>query len=144
VEKGVFHADKGYRVSVPSPAWSVVGDGAADLELRHRSGVAGIVVNATCGGDRAGQDLAVLGRHLLVGLHERDLLARDAVTLAGRPATRLVLEAAPDRAGRRLRVEAWVMTDGQCVYDLIYAAPPERFPEWHEEFARILGSFAVE
>jgi hypothetical protein len=131
-------------VAIPSDAWAAVSESEADLEIRHRSARAGILVFASCEPGRAGRPFPVLGRHLLLGLADRVVLERHEVTLAGRPARRLLLEAAPEAGAERMRIETWTMTDGRCVYDLAYAAPPAQFATWHEDFARVLGSFTVE
>lgn len=141
---GLFHSGKGYRVAIPSDAWAVVGNTEADLEIRHRSARAGILVLASCDPGRARRPYSVLRRHLLLGLEDRVVLERHEVTLAGRAARRVLLEAAPDAGAERLRIETWTMTDGRCVYDLAYAAPPAQFGTWQEDFARVLGSFTLE
>ena len=141
---GLFRSQKGYRVAIPSDAWAAVSGSEADLEIRHRSARVGILVFASCEPGRAGRPFSVLRRHLLLGLADRVVLERHEVTLAGRPARRLLLEAAPEAGAERMRIEAWTMTDGRCVYDLAYAAPPAQFGTWHEDFARVLGSFTVE
>jgi hypothetical protein len=143
VERGVYHSSKGYRVAVPGPAWRVV-SGEADLDLEHRAAPARLAVNATCGGvvARRGQD--VLERQLLAGLGDRTVLERAGAEVGGRAASRVVAEGAGAAEGGRVRVEAYVMRDGRCVYDLIYAAPADRFPAWRGDFARFVGSFALE
>lgn len=141
---GVFQSEKGYRVAIPSDVWAVASGSEADLEIRHRSAPAGILVLASCDPRRAGRTFSVLRRQLLAGLTDREVLERDEVTLAGRPARRVVLEAAAEQGAERMRIEVWTMTDGRCVYDLAYAAPPAQFAAWQEDFARVLGSFTVE
>ena len=37
IENGVYHSDKGYRLTLPGPDWSVAADSKADLELRQRA-----------------------------------------------------------------------------------------------------------
>jgi hypothetical protein len=141
---GVFRSDKGYRVAIPGEAWAVVDGDPTDLHIRHRSGDAGILVHAACDPMWAARPPSILRRHLLVGLKDRNVLEQHAVTLAGKPAHRVLLDAALETGAGRMRIEAWTMTDGRCVYDLAYAAPAAQFGAWHEDFARVLGSFTVE
>jgi hypothetical protein len=144
IENGVYHSPKGYRVAIPGPTWATVDSSDADLELRHRAVPAGIVANAECGRGAGRWPASVLLRHLLVGLSDRTPIERADVVLDGHPATRVVLEAAASAGAERLRIEAWTMSDGRCVYDLLYAAPPDRFPDVYPAFERFVGSFELE
>lgn len=140
----VVHSDKGYRVAIPGEAWTPIEGGPADLQFRHRDGEAGILVVASCDSRQAARPAAALGRQLLVGLVDRVVLERQEVTLAGRPARRLLLDAAGEQGADRMRIEAWTLTDGRCVFDLVYAAPPARFSAWHGDFQRVVESFVLE
>jgi hypothetical protein len=144
IENGVFHSAKGYRVAIPGSAWAVVESSDADLELRHRVAPAGILAHAECGSPLAGRPASALERNLFLGLRERTVVDRGEVTLAGRAATRVVLDAAPAAAADLVRIEAWTMSDGRCVYDLLYAAPPQRFVDVLAAFEGFVASFALE
>jgi hypothetical protein len=141
IEDGVFHSPKGYRVAIPGSAWTVVERTDADLELRHRALPAGMVAHAECGSALARRGSRLLERNLLLGLRERRVIERGDGTMDGQPATRLVLDAAAPPSPDPIRVEAWTMTDGRCVYDLVFAAPPSGFDPAHVSFARFVSSF---
>jgi hypothetical protein len=144
ITEGVYHSAKGYRVRMPGADWIRVDRSPADLELRHRKGAAGMLVNAACDGEAARRPSGVLMRQLLAGLRERRLIERGAVSLDGRRGTRTVLEAQSSPAGPRLRIEALTVAGARCVYDLIYAAPVAAGEDRRADFDRFVGSFATE
>jgi hypothetical protein len=144
IERGVFHSDKGYRVAVPGQAWSVASDSRADLELRHHDGKSGIVVNAACGRDRARGPLEVLARHLLSGIRDRSVISAGDVPLNGRTARHAVLDGRLGESGDAMRIELYVMRDDRCLYDFLYAAPPDTFDATRPDFRRLIGTFDTE
>ena len=144
ITEGVYHSDKGYRVRIPGPDWMVVDRSPADLELRHRDGAAGIVVNALCEGRAARRPVGVLRSQLLAGLRERRMIERGEVSLDGRRGTRTVVEGQAVVPGPRFWIDTVTVTDARCVYDLIYAAPVETAVGHRADFDRLVGSFATE
>lgn len=144
ITDGVFRSAKGYRVTVPGPAWSVVESSQADLELRHAGGRAGMLVNAVCESRKATQPARVLTRRLLIGLRDREVIERGPVSVNGRGGTRVVVEARAGEAGPRVRIETVTVADTRCVYDLIYAAPAAAFAREHADFDRFVASFVRE
>lgn len=144
LDGGVFHSPKGYRVTVPGPGWTMIADGRADFELRGAAGRAGILVHADCDTRRARRPLSLLERRLLYGVAPRATVEQDETTVNGLPAAHRVLEAANGRAGSPMTVETFVVSDGRCVYDLIYAADPTVFAAGRDDFTRLVESFATE
>jgi hypothetical protein len=144
IEHGMFHAPSGYRVALPGPAWAIAERGPAELELRHRSVGAGMLVNAACEGPVAGRSLDVLTRHLLVGLRDRAVLETGQVSLNGHRAVHTVVEGRPAGTEQRVRVEAYVVKDERCVYDLLYVAPPAAFDALRADFEGFVQSFTME
>jgi hypothetical protein len=141
---GTFHSSKGYRVSVPGAEWTPMLRGPADLELRHQPEPAGIVVNASCEDVSPQTSLEVLTRHLLLGLNPRTVVLREDVTVDGRPAQHSVLAGRARDADEPVKVEAYVVRDGRCVYDFLYAAPEGSFGVWQADFRQVVGTFARE
>ncbi|OLC13363.1 MAG: hypothetical protein AUH29_13690 [Candidatus Rokubacteria bacterium 13_1_40CM_69_27] len=144
VDHGVFHSSKGYRVTVPGSDWAVVEQSRADLELRHRGGAAGMLVNAACEGAAARRPAGLLTRRLLAGLRDRTVIGRGEVSVDGRQGTRTIVEARGETEGPRLKIETLTVTDARCVYDLIYAAPVDTFGDWRGDFDRFVASFFME
>lgn len=144
ISEGVYHSSKGYRVRIPGADWMVVDRSRADLELRHRDGAAGVMVNAVCDGKVSRRSAGVLRTQLLAGLRERKMIERREVSLNGRPGTRTVLEAQTVGPGPRFLIDTVTVTDERCVYDLIYAAPVDASVDHHAAFDQLVGSFATE
>lgn len=144
IEAGVYHSPKGYRVVLPGAEWALAEESRADLELHHRTAMAGMLVNGTCEGGGALHSLGVLMRRLLLGLADRTLVEQGEAALNGRPAAHVVLEGRLAPAGDRVRIETYVMKDERCVYDLVYIAPPASFETWRADFQRFARTFATE
>lgn len=142
IEGGVFYSPKGFRVTLPAGgAWTVAADGRADLELRLSRARAGILINATCGGSAPRRPLAVLARQLTFGVQGREALERDELRVAGHEAIRVLFKGRLDE--RPVQVEAYVVKGEQCVYDLVYVAPPEEFAAGTEDFGVFVRSFVA-
>lgn len=141
IEGGVFYSPKGYRVTLPPAPWRASLDSRADLVLTRAESGGGILAHATCEGSPPRRSLPVLARHLTFGLEARKSLEREEITVAGRSAIRVLLEGRLD--GTSVVVEAFVLKGQECVYDLIYAAPPAEFAAGREAFRRFVESFAA-
>ena len=144
LENGVYRSEHGYRVTVPGPGWTVVDRSPADLELRRADGHAGMLAAATCRRATARQRYADLGRHLLLGLRERETLEENEASLAGRRGVHAVVEGRMRDSAERVRIESYTVKDDRCVYDLLYVAPPAAFESSREDFARFVQSFVMD
>lgn len=144
IENGVFHSPRGYRVTLPGPEWRVSEESSAELELRHRTLPAGMVANAVCEPAAVRQRFGVLTRHLLVGLRDRAVLEEGEVAVRGLTAAHTLVEGRPDPGVDRVRVEAFVVKDARCVYDLLYVAHVRAFEAGRRDFRRLVESFATE
>ena len=144
IENGVYHSDKGYRLTLPSADWSVAADSKADLELRHQDGLAAMLANAECDERARSRSAGLLLGQLLIGVHDRATIEQNEVSVNGRPALRRVLDGRVAADGAPTRIEAYVLKDGTCVYDFAYAAPPASFEAWRADFRRFVESFAKE
>ena len=144
IERGVFRVPEQFRVTVPGPQWEAVSNGRADLELKHRGGDAGLLANAECGAGYARADLRALTRRLFVGFRGREVLERGAAEVAGLPAAHAVIEGGVAGEEQRVRVEAFIIKNGGCVYDLVYVAPADAYVERRPDFERFVASFVKE
>jgi hypothetical protein len=144
IENGVYHSSKGYRVAIPTSAWTLVDDGPADLVLRHRASAAGMAVNAVCEGAAPRRAPGVLARQLQIGLRDRRTIERTTVEVGGRPASRVVVEGRLEDSPASVRIESLSMTNERCLYDFLYVAPPATFDATRGDFAQFVGSFQAE
>jgi hypothetical protein len=145
IEHGVFHAATGYRVALPPDgAWRIVDDSRADLELRHRTASAGMLVNGACEPAIARRGPEVLTRHLLMGLRDRKELEHSEVPVNGLVASHRLLEGRMRESDERVRVESYTLRGQRCVYDLLFVAEPEAFEAGRGDFRRFVESFTGE
>jgi hypothetical protein len=144
IENGVYHSSKGYRVTIPKVEWTLVDAGPADLTLRHQVSSAGIAVNAVCDGAALRRPAGVLARQLHIGLRDRRTIERTTVEVAGRPASRTLVEGHLEGESTRVRVESLSMTDARCLYDFLYVAPPAAFEATRGDFTTFVDSFRTE
>ena len=80
----------------------------------------------------------------VVGLRARDTLENGLARVGGLLAAHAVLEAQVTGEDERVRVEAYVLKDDRCVYDLVYVAPTSVFAERRPDFQRFVESFVRE
>ena len=127
-------------MAVPGPDWQVIESRRADLELRHRTAPAGILVNAACQPETVRRSFEVLQLQLLAGLRDREVKEQDEVTLGTRSALRTRLHGRMDDEPGRLEVESYVVKGDRCVYDLLYVASPDVFEAGRADFQRVVDS----
>ena len=144
IENGVYHSPKGYRVTLPDGQWTLVDDSPADLELRHRTGPAGMAVNADCGGVASRRTAGVLARQLLIGLRDRAVIVRERAEVAGQPASRVIVQGRLPDGETSVRIESVLMKNARCLYDFLYVAPPAAFDVARPDFRRFVDSFQGE
>jgi hypothetical protein len=140
---GVYHAPSGYRVALPGAAWEVAPESRADLELRHRTAPAGMLVNALCDPAVARRGGDVLAQHLLLGVRDRRVMEANEAPVNGRAASHRLLEGRMRQSDERVRIESYTLKGERCVYDLLYVAAPEAFDAWRGDFQRFVDSFAA-
>jgi len=143
IENGVYHSSKGYRVAIPKAEWSLVDGGPADLALRHHGSSAGMAVNAVCAGAAPRRAADVLARQLHIGLRDRRTIERATTEVAGRPASRVVVEGRLEDSAS-VRIESLSMRDERCLYDFLYVAPPAAFEAARADFSTFVDSFRTE
>jgi len=144
IENGVYHSEKGYRLTLPGAEWTVATDSKADLELRHQDGLAAMLANAECDERATSRSAGLLLGQLLIGLQDRATIEQNEVSVNGLAAVHRVLDGRVVPDGAPTRIEAYVLTDDRCVYDFAYAAPPTAFEAWRGDFRRFVESFAKE
>src|SRR5579859_7904194 len=106
----------------PVPAaWHAVAIAGADLAWRDAARDGSALFDVRCEGRDRDAPLGVLTEHLIMGTTERDFTTQDVVAFDHRVP---------------LQYDIYVMKKDGCVYDLVYVAPPQRFPAGAEDFER--------
>jgi hypothetical protein len=130
------------RVGELGPGWEVVRREAAQVGFYNRA-VGGVIqVNASCRDDAQNAPLEALTRQLLIGYTERKVLAEETIPFAGREARHTRVQAKLD--GVPMVLDLYVLKRDGCIYDLSYAAPPDRYAAGAGDFQRFVGGFADE
>ena len=136
---GLFTNEQaGYRVQLPPPAWAVSARPEADLVLRRTDGPATIAIATRCGSPAEGP-LPSLSRHLFFGLRDREIAARAERSVDGVPALQTTLVATLE--GQPVEISAVVLRRDGCVFDLMYVAAPELFPEHLPAFEGVVAGW---
>lgn len=141
IERGVFHSQKGYAVSVPGSGWQVTRDSEADLELKRTAPPGGMLAAATCDERIARREPERLVRHLTFGLKHRADVHTEPLTVGGRTGARSTLRGTLD--GAEVAVEAVSLKDERCVYDFLYVAPVAAFESGRPDFQAFVESLTV-
>ena len=108
----------------------------------YSADVGGVIeANASCRDDAEAAPLEALTRLLLIGYTERnDRLADRRCRSTQREALRTQLDAKLD--GVPMTLDLLVMKRNGCIFDLSYAAPPDRFARGSTDFAQFVDGFA--
>jgi hypothetical protein len=129
-----------YRMGALPPTWRVVHQESAAIGF-YSSDVGGVIeANASCRDDAEATPLESLTRLLLIGYTERNIRSQEKVPLDQREALRTQVDAKLD--GVPVTMELLVMKRNGCIFDLSYAAPPERFARGMGDFSRFVDGFA--
>lgn len=142
IERGVFHSNKGYAVSLPGREWQVASATAADLELHRAAPTAGMLADATCEGRVPSQPAPLLVRHLTFGVKNRKDVRTEEVVVKGLPGARTTLRGTLD--GGEVAVDAVSLKGDRCVYDFLYVAPVDQFEAGRSAFQAFVESLAVD
>lgn len=127
-----------YTFGPTGPAWERIHVSDDDVAWLDRATGAVVHMDHTC---ERSQDipLPALVLQVLAGFTEREFLLEESVTLDGREARHVVVRARLDGVPRTL--DLYVMKKDGCVYDLAYAAHPDRYEQGREAFRAFVMGF---
>ncbi len=111
------------------------------LAYRNDGHQASILVHGRCDLDSDDVPLVALKNHLFLQFTDREVHTEEVVPFDGREALHTELTAKLD--GVPMRYDVWVLKKDGCVFDLLYAAPPEQFASGHGTFQRMVDGFAT-
>jgi hypothetical protein len=135
---GFRHRRHDWRIGAPDgpgPAWERFDLEGAALAFR-RSGRSSLSLQSTCG--RPVATPALMARHLVIGLPERQLLTAGPIDVAGRGGWSQTF--ASTRNGVALRIKTVTVVAGDCTFDwTLVATPPYEadetaFDAWWSSF----------
>ena len=128
-----------YRVGERSAGWQRLEIGDNDLAFHHEQ-FGTVSINSTCA-DYSDVPEQALMNHLLFGMRERTYRTEEMVTLDGRGAWHVVVDAQLD--GVPLVLEVYLVHKDGCVYDLSRISAPARFEAGRAGFEHFVQGFKV-
>lgn len=138
VSGGVYHAaHTSYRLGTLGPGWRPH-DSDADVAFYDRDLDAMIMVNSECPMQHDAP-LEVAANTLLIGFTDKQLLRQERVPLSGREALHRRVRAKLD--GVPLLLDLFVLKKDECLYDLVYLAPPDSAGRGAADFGRLVAGF---
>jgi len=138
----VFHGGRSSFKTGPIPAsWERLKLDGPLLAFHDKETDGSIDVYAQCGKDADDVPLVALTKHLLIGFTERDFKEEKLLPLDGREALHTRLDAKLD--GVKMSLDIYVLKKDGCVYDLVYVAYPERFPQGLQGFESFVAGFGT-
>ena len=121
-----FYLDqaKGFKVPFLQEPWRRIAVPDVELAFRDEETEAVIALFSSCGSEGRAP-LNVLAKRLFFGIKERKLLERRPLSLNGAEAIHTILQGKLKE--EEVKVSSYVVKRDECVYDLVYMAPPDRF-----------------
>jgi hypothetical protein len=130
LEKG----DVRVRLGPVPPSWSAVRVEGADLAYRDQGAAGSTMVDFRCGQRDDDAPLTVLTQHLIMGTTDRQMVSQETIPFDGREAAHTVMRAKLD--GVDLQYDIYVLKKDDCVFDLVYLSPPDRYEQGSAAFER--------
>ena len=127
-------------VGEPGDEWKRVPAGGAEYAWLRTGGSATIYADANCASRYEDGDLGSLLDHLTYGIRHGGADHQEKRVMDGREALLRTWNGALD--GVAVRVGAVVLKKDDCVYDLVYIAPPPTFEAGWADFERVLSGFS--
>lgn len=139
IEEGVFFPPhERYTVSIPASGWEPIRVGKEDMALWHKQHDAMIaVISSTI--ENKGFSLETLNRHLFLGVTGKKILSKESVFVDNQHALHTILEGEMDN--NTLKIDSYVITVGDMVYDLVYWTPPDSFDAVKGDFEHMVRTF---
>jgi hypothetical protein len=129
---------RGFKILMMGDGWRQFEAQGVDLAFRAEPGGQVAALFVSCEG-REAIPLRVLARRLFFGIGAKRIMSQEPVSLNGMEAIHTILEGRLKDAD--VTVSSYVAKDNDCVYDLVYVAPPTLFQERLPEFERFVRSW---
>jgi hypothetical protein len=141
VRDGVYHDPRRrFTVRVPAGRWEPLTLDGAALSFRAPDLNAGMGLRVDCDRPEPGP-VSSVARHLFFGLQDKQVETRERVAVPGADGVRTRLRARLD--DRPVIVDGVTLRHGECLYDFVYVAPPQRFEEGRADFDAFFRSWTL-
>jgi hypothetical protein len=135
LQGGVLHkGDLSVRLGPVPAGWQLLRLDGADVAYRDEAHDGSAMFDVRCRRRDDDAPLTVLAAHLVMGTTEREIASEETIPFDGREALHTQMRAKLD--GVPMQYDLYVMKKDECIYDLVYVAPPERFAEGQADFER--------
>lgn len=126
----------------PDGQWRSVKPGSADKAWFHDGIGASLYADSNCATRFDDRPLPKLAEAVVYGMASGEPLREEPLTVDGRDAWMRVADAQID--GVTLRVGVVVLKKDECVYDLLYLAPPTTFDTGWPAFESVIAGFRTQ
>ena len=133
--------DARFSLTAPGGAWRPMDPLGADRSWYNPGLSATIYADANCADRYEDGELDALLKHLTFGVAKGAPVRSETMTLDGRSALVQRWNGALD--GVAVQVGAMVTKQHDCLYDVLYIAPPQRFEDGWPDFLATVNSFRV-
>lgn len=130
-----------FAVGQPGEGWQRVLSGGADLAWYNESLSATIYADSNCAARFEDGELSDLLVHLTSGVARGAAVQEEARVMDGRAA--LLKSWSGSLDGVAVKLSALTTKKDECIYDLVYIAPPARFDEGFGAFEQVLSGFST-
>lgn len=130
-----------YALGTPGSDWERMKPGDADRAWFARGLSASIYADSNCASRYEDGKLDDLLTHLTFGVAEGEPTHEEELVLDGRIA--LVRTWSGSLDGLQVRVGAMVTKKHQCIYDVLYVAPPATFDTGWDAFLSVVHGFGT-
>lgn len=130
---------RGFKIPVLRNGWSRIEAKGVEVAYRAEPGgqIAALFVSCT---DEQRLPLRTLARRLFFGIGAKQILTQEPVSLDGAEAIHTIMEG--QLRDSEVMVSSYVAKDAACVYDLVYVATRDGFPQRLPDFERFVRGWA--
>ncbi|MCK6502885.1 hypothetical protein L6R53_05730 [Myxococcota bacterium] len=128
-----------FELGQPGDTWTRVKPGGADQAWYHGGLSASIYADSNCATRFDDRPLDKLAQAAVYGVATSAPLRTEDRTIDGRDGHLRVVDGRID--GVTVRIGVAVLKKDECVYDLVYMAPPTTFDTGWDAFEQVIGGF---